>query len=307
MANKNITSKDVEKFIAELYNLRKSSIASEGEYGVGNLVFKQFRSLGYLSTLKKLRKQLKSEELSLESLNESSGKIKRALFGDYTNKIRTFAILTAENPMGIEITPQENNKLSKELKRRIKQLNLQYIDIQGMFRDKENPTEFTDIDKKNYGDSKYMGGKSLRKEHSVMIINCSKNDAIGLAAIFKQQSLFFGTVEKVESNSEKRKGFVTIEYLEVTPSSKEKLIKGGSSTDLEYRVVDTSKDIVDAKDFENYFSKYKDFQYSIDMNIFKENFEKLKTIKEDSLFEDTINDEIMSKNRRMARLGAYLK
>ena len=114
MANKNITSKDVEKFIAELYNLRKSSIASEGEYGIGNLVFKQFRSLGYLSTLKKLRKQLKSEELSLESLNESSGKIKKALFGDYTNKIRTFAILTAENPMGIEITPQENNKLSKE-------------------------------------------------------------------------------------------------------------------------------------------------------------------------------------------------
>lgn len=306
MSDNKVSSKDIEKFINDLYDLRKTSIAKDGEYGLGNLVFKEFRNLGYLKTLKTLRKELKSRELSLESLTEDN-KVKKALFGDYTNKIRTFAILTAENPFGVAISPSENNKLTSELKRRIKQLNLQYIDIQGMFRDKDNPTEFTDVDKKNYGDSKYMQGKSLRKEHSVMIINCSKNDAIGLAALFKQQSLFFGTVEKVDKESTKRKGFVTIEYLEVTPESKQKVLNGESTSVLEYRVVDTTKDIVDAKDFENYFSKYKDFQFSIDMSIFKECLNGLMEIKEDSLFEDTINDNVMSNVRRKSRLGAYVR
>lgn len=60
-----LTSEEVDAFIDKLYELRKSSIAAEGEYGLGNLVFKEFRNLGYLDSLKDLSKQLKSEELSL--------------------------------------------------------------------------------------------------------------------------------------------------------------------------------------------------------------------------------------------------
>lgn len=59
-------SDDIYDFITELYNLRKESIANEGEYGLGNLVFKEFRNLGYLDNLRKLRKEAKSKELSLE-------------------------------------------------------------------------------------------------------------------------------------------------------------------------------------------------------------------------------------------------
>lgn len=62
-------SDDIYDFIEDLYNLRKESIASEGEYGLGNLVFKEFRNLGYLDNLKQLRKKEKSKELSLESIN----------------------------------------------------------------------------------------------------------------------------------------------------------------------------------------------------------------------------------------------
>ena len=65
-------SERINDFIEDLYDLRKESIASEGEYGLGNLVFKEFRNLGYLDNLKELRKHAKSKELSLEKLEEDT-------------------------------------------------------------------------------------------------------------------------------------------------------------------------------------------------------------------------------------------
>jgi len=59
-------SEEISKFIEELYDLRKESIANEGEYGLGNLVFKEFRNLGYLDNLKELKNKEKSDELSLK-------------------------------------------------------------------------------------------------------------------------------------------------------------------------------------------------------------------------------------------------
>lgn len=58
--------KDVDSLIDDLYLLRKHSIMADGEYGVGNLVFKEFRSLNYLDTLKELKIDLESEELSIK-------------------------------------------------------------------------------------------------------------------------------------------------------------------------------------------------------------------------------------------------
>ena len=60
----------ISNFIEDLYDLRKDSIATEGEYGIGNLVFKEFRNLGYLDNLKDLKNEERSKELSLENLNE---------------------------------------------------------------------------------------------------------------------------------------------------------------------------------------------------------------------------------------------
>lgn len=62
--------KDIEDFIEDIYDLRKDSIANEGEYGIGNLVFKECRNRGYLDNLKDLKNELKSKEFSLESLEE---------------------------------------------------------------------------------------------------------------------------------------------------------------------------------------------------------------------------------------------
>ena len=70
--NRESTSQEVSEFIENLYDLRKESIQEEGEYGLGNLVFKEMRNLGYLDYLKDYRKLLKGKELSLESLDNST-------------------------------------------------------------------------------------------------------------------------------------------------------------------------------------------------------------------------------------------
>ena len=74
LEEKDATSEEVENFIEDLYDLRKESIANEGEYGLGNLVFKEFRNIGYLDNLKELRKECVGKELSLESIDKSTDK-----------------------------------------------------------------------------------------------------------------------------------------------------------------------------------------------------------------------------------------
>ena len=59
---------EVQRFINELYNLRRISIMTDGEYAFGNLVFKEIRNAGLLQELKDLVNKLASRELSLESL-----------------------------------------------------------------------------------------------------------------------------------------------------------------------------------------------------------------------------------------------
>lgn len=65
-------SKAISDFIEDLYDLRKESIAKDGEYGIGNLVFKEFRNRGYLDKLKDMKNEERSKELSLEKLSKNS-------------------------------------------------------------------------------------------------------------------------------------------------------------------------------------------------------------------------------------------
>lgn len=57
---------EIENYIEDIYLLRRGSIRAEGEYGVGNLVFKEIRAHGYLDSLKELKSELKAKALSLE-------------------------------------------------------------------------------------------------------------------------------------------------------------------------------------------------------------------------------------------------
>lgn len=60
------TKEAIEKFIEDIYELRRTSIANDGEYSLGNLVFKECRNLGYLDGLRDLKKELINKELSLD-------------------------------------------------------------------------------------------------------------------------------------------------------------------------------------------------------------------------------------------------
>ena len=61
---------EVKNYINEIYNLRRLSIMTNGEYSIGNLVFKEIRNLTLLQQLKDKVNELTSKELSLESLNK---------------------------------------------------------------------------------------------------------------------------------------------------------------------------------------------------------------------------------------------
>ena len=60
----------IDDLIEDIYNLRKQGMARDGEMDIFNLIFKEFRNLGYLDNLKELKKQEISKELSLEQLQE---------------------------------------------------------------------------------------------------------------------------------------------------------------------------------------------------------------------------------------------
>lgn len=66
------TSQQVQDYVNTLYNLRRTSIMTDGEFGKGNLVFKEIRNEGLLDKLKQKQYELSSKELSLESLMESN-------------------------------------------------------------------------------------------------------------------------------------------------------------------------------------------------------------------------------------------
>lgn len=64
----NLEDSDIETFIDNLYILRKESLAKDGEYGLGNLIFKEFRNNGYLDELKDRLVKIRSKELTLEGM-----------------------------------------------------------------------------------------------------------------------------------------------------------------------------------------------------------------------------------------------
>lgn len=60
----------ITKFINMLYMMRKNGLATDGEFAVGNLLFKELRNMGYLDALKDKLKEIQSQELTLEQMNE---------------------------------------------------------------------------------------------------------------------------------------------------------------------------------------------------------------------------------------------
>ena len=67
----NPTSASIREIIDRLYMIRKNSIASDGEYGEGNLLFKAIRDSGLLQKLKDSLYDILSKELTLENFMDN--------------------------------------------------------------------------------------------------------------------------------------------------------------------------------------------------------------------------------------------
>ena len=75
---------EIDNLITKLYELRQKGLAEEGEYSIGNLVFKEMRNKGYLDNLKELRHKVIATRLSLK---ENYGRLTEKERRDYYNKI----------------------------------------------------------------------------------------------------------------------------------------------------------------------------------------------------------------------------
>jgi len=95
--------------------------------------------------------------------------IKRLLLGNtYTPRIKTFGIITAENPMGDTSTPTSYNKRAmRALKKDLNELRSAFVDIVGYYGQREN---------------------------SLIVLNISLEDMQELAIEYAQESFIFAEV-----------------------------------------------------------------------------------------------------------------
>ena len=120
-----------------------------------------------LNTLSKnevTKMKFKFIESNFEESNNRFKRVKNALFGDTSGKIKTFAIISPENPMGINYSREENEERLMRFKNDLRFGSYSYTQIKGKYDN---------------------------VEHSFLIINIRLQDAKAYASAFRQESFFF--------------------------------------------------------------------------------------------------------------------
>ncbi len=108
---------DIQDEINNLYNMRRESIMTEGEYGFGNQLFKEIRSLGLLDSLKNKKYELSSKELSLESKKLGEHIMKKYRINYLLKEDYHYSIIDSDNPdtavndVVNYFTPEDNCKI----------------------------------------------------------------------------------------------------------------------------------------------------------------------------------------------------
>lgn len=90
---------EIQEIIDNLYIVRQSSLAEDGEFGEGNLVFKEIRNNGLLDKLKNIKRKITDKELTLEQL-EGKRKKKQRPYVSYGNAFKNAEFFNAG--MGIQ-------------------------------------------------------------------------------------------------------------------------------------------------------------------------------------------------------------
>lgn len=230
------------------------------------------------------------EELNKISIEENSNRyrrVKRALFGDPSGKIKTFAIISPENPLGLENTTDEEwREKYKKWKNNPREYNKQSLDSL------KNEL-LADRIKKNGDTAMKMGGfnyvqikgKYGDNERTFIIFNIPLADAKAIATNYGQESFFWGKVSNEEGTPS------TIGYYATTNACKT------------YNLVEVSNTIYDVTDAEDFFSKY-GFKYRIGMREFGDDVPEITNTKE---FEESFDENRTFMSRALHRRQSKAK
>lgn len=253
-------------------------------------------SLSENSAFRRFNKRKQAYRLS------ESNKVSKVLWGDYYNKIRTFAIIRAENPLVMTMNISSNRERTELLKKYLKDGVFQAIEVDGeVVQDIVN--DFGE--KEEYPNYKKIDGMYEESEHSFMIMNISLKSAKAIAKTFGQESFFYGKVTQITDNMKDyryttRATTATIEYWKATKIVKNKDL---SPTISDYKLIEVSNRVNSVNDALNYYSKYKGNKFTIKMK----EFESLCEILDEAALEHSLDDSVSGKNQYLARQLAYKK
>ena len=196
--------------------------------------------------------------------NNRYRRLKRALFGDPSGKIRTFAIISPENPVGV-FGEEEWEKIKQTEKANFNQANRKELEQK---LSKAKAIKYDGDKAMGYGGFDYIRikGKYINNEITYMIFNLTLEDAKAIAKCYGQESFFFANVSK-DPNKEPS----TIAYYKTTNQCKS------------YKLVEITKTISDETDAEDFFSKY-GMKFRINMSEFGD---AVTPIKNQGMFEES--------------------
>jgi len=183
-------------------------------------------------------------------INEDATRIRRAIYGDYKGTIKSFTIITGENPLGVELKSGNKNR-NKMLLDLAKQYGVkQYDTING-----------------------YFGGNT---EHSYILYNLSLGESERLAAIFMQRSFFYGesiTVSNDSLKSGNRDFRAKVSYYETDYNSddidKITTIDINNVKYVKYRFIESYNGVEIVEDELKFHSSKNSFMFTIPLNYFE--------------------------------------
>lgn len=130
--------------------------------------------------------------MKIKRLDERAptAKVKSALFGDNRGIVKTFAVLTAANPLGVPLTDLENRQRNNDLRKEIED-----------DRKKFNAATMRDLVDRGHYQYIPIKGKYGIEEPSFIVFNITLDDAKKLSSSGEQESFWFGRCRNEKDNN----------------------------------------------------------------------------------------------------------
>ena len=229
-----------------------------------------------------------------EAINETSRRQKAVSnFLGKNNNVKTFGIITAENPMGKKFPPQENLSRNAMLKSYLQQRQYIWFPVKGKYGNKENP---------------------------FLIYNVSLDDMKTIGRTFDQESFIYSEIIHRDDNP-----VVVFSYYQKDYPEDMRFDTDGRKIkpkDREYHFVESKEEFIRFDDtVDDYFTSIgRHFKFSIPFDIFNEQIHKINNMIDDRcanfdsyrrccqrLINESVSDDITPHGRHVRRAQLYGK